>query len=138
MANTDLSSAGQLAQIFRYLRTLRPYLTSIAIEYSGSGDSGDICGIDCDPKDLKDLLEDITLPGDIAASIGVSSVDCKSLFDELGWDAAYRHCPGFEINEGGQGIVTISWDEERARIMVEIDHENNVIETVSSSESFAF
>jgi len=138
MANTDLSPASQLAQIFRYLRTLRPDLTSIAIDYCGGGDSGNICGIDCDPKDLKDLLEDITLPEDIAASIGVSSIDCESLFDEIGWDAAYEHCPGFEINEGGQGTVTISWDEEMAQIMVKIDHECNVIETINSTESFAF
>ena len=91
-------------------------VVKIVAEYSGYGDSGAIDGIaylDSDDKSVK-------LTGDAACVTGLE-------------DALYEYLPaGFEINEGGQGTLTVFVKEGK----VVLAHGQNVTEVNESEEEF--
>ena len=105
------------AEEFR--QTTLPKLQALGIEkvvggYSGYGDSGDLHDLDCygpekQPVEIDDPLRET----------------CISFL--------YEYLPdGYEINDGGQGNVTINLQTMR----VELEHEENYTETRSSYEEF--
>lgn len=161
---TELTHAHALAVIFKHLCERHPELFSIEIEYTGSGDSGQVESIHCNQEDRwAPGRPDLSAPDPLCASLDnaleeaapaelllqieptrpswtsqkVPSFEC--LLDDLGWSAAFQHCPGFEINEGGQGSVILrKIDGPEATVEVTIDHENNIVTSESSSELFSF
>lgn len=91
-------------------------VAKVVAEYSGYSDSG---GIDCisylDSDDKR-----VTLTGDAACVTGLE-------------DALYEYLPaGFEINDGGQGTLTVIVTESK----VVLDHGQNVTEVEESCEEF--
>jgi hypothetical protein len=91
-------------------------VAKVVAEYSGYGDSGAIDGISyLDSND-----NHVALTGEAACLTGLE-------------DALYEYLPaGFEINDGGQGTLTVHVKEGR----VELDHGENYTETRSSYEEF--
>lgn len=98
-----------------------PTLKSLGIEkvvggYSGYGDSGDLHDLDCfgpedKPVQIDDALRQVLV------------------------NFLYEYLPdGYEINDGGQGTVTLNLQTMR----VELEHEENVVETKGSYEEFEF
>jgi hypothetical protein len=135
-ATTELSPYGQeIAAIegqvnfaSRVLRDLcalmrqeiEPELCSLQVDYIGSGDSGSV--------------ESITLEKGAdreAFSICLTNPEIEQLIDTLAWDIAYGSHPGFEINEGGQGVVRFSLDEETSEWKGELHHEENIVQVQS-------
>ena len=96
-----------------------PKLQALGIEkvvggYSGYGDSGDLHDLKCLGPEDKPVEIDDTLRQELVEFL-------------------YEYLPdGYEINEGGQGDVTFDVTAMR----VDIDHEENIIETKSSHEEF--
>lgn len=117
----DPNSAAQaLKAIAVELRKQHPELTEISVDYSGGGDSG--------------CIEAITFLG--AEAYGSRICLAKELFsdsgiekaiDELAWDLAYGQNPDFEINEGGQGVVQVLFEDNEWT--VHLHHEENIIQT---------
>lgn len=102
-----------------FRQTTLPLLKSLGIEkvvggYSGYGDSGDLHDLACvgpggNPVEIDDALR-------------------ATLVNFL-----YEYLPdGYEINEGGQGDVTLNLQTMR----VEVEHQENVIETKGSYEEY--
>ena len=91
-------------------------VAKVVAEYSGYGDSGaidDICYLDSDDKR-------VTLTGDAACVTGLE-------------DALYEYLPaGFEINDGGQGTLTVFVKDGK----VALDHNENYTDVRSSYEEF--
>ena len=98
-----------------------PTLQSLGIEkvvggYSGYGDSGDLHDIDCLGSDGK-------------------SVKIDDLLRRKCVDFLYEFLPdGYEINDGGQGTVTLNLQAMR----IELEHEQNYTDTKSSYEEYDF
>ena len=96
-----------------------PTLQSLGIEkvvggYSGYGDSGDLHDIDCLGSDGK-------------------SVKIDDLLRRKCVDFLYEFLPdGYEINDGGQGTVTLNLQAMR----IELEHEQNYTDTKSSCEEY--
>ena len=96
-----------------------PTLQSLGIEkvvggYSGYGDSGDLHDIDCLGSDGK-------------------SVEIDDLLRRKCVDFLYEFLPdGYEINDGGQGTVTLNLQAMR----IELEHEQNYTDTKSSCEEY--
>lgn len=102
-----------------FRQTTLPLLKSLGIEkvvggYSGYGDSGDLHDLACvgpggNPVEIDDALR-------------------ATLVNFL-----YEYLPdGYEINEGGQGDVTLNLQTMK----VEVEHQENVIETKGSYEEY--
>lgn len=96
-----------------------PKLQALGIEkvvggYSGYGDSGDLHDIKCvGPEDK---------PVEIDDALRATLVNFL-----------YEYLPdGYEINDGGQGDVTL----DVAAMRVDVDHEENYTETRSSHEEY--
>ena len=106
-------SAGEFRQ------TTLPLLKSLGIEkvvggYSGYGDSGD--------------LHDLACVGPEGKPVEIDDALRATLVNFL-----YEYLPdGYEINEGGQGDVTLNLQTMR----VEVEHQENVIETKGSYEEY--
>lgn len=91
-------------------------VAKVVAEYSGYGDSGAIDRISCLDSDDKR----VTLTGDAACVTGLE-------------DALYEYLPaGFEINDGGQGTVTVLVTEGK----VILDHGQNVTHVEESTDEF--
>jgi hypothetical protein len=89
---------------------------TVLAEYSGYGDSGAIDGISYLGQDGKP----VKLTGDAACIMGLE-------------DALYEFLPaGFEINEGGQGTLTLNVSDCTAVLQ----HGQNVTEVNESTEEF--
>lgn len=91
-------------------------VAKVVAEYSGYGDSGAIDYIYyLDSEDKR-----VTLTGDAACVTGLE-------------DALYEYLPaGFEINDGGQGTLTVLVTESK----VVLDHGENYTETRESTDEF--
>ena len=96
-----------------------PKLHALGIEkvvgvYSGYGDSGDLHDLKCVGTEGKPVDIDDTLRATLVSFL-------------------YEYLPdGYEINDGGQGDVTL----DVAALRVDVDHEENYTETRSSHEEF--
>lgn len=96
-----------------------PKLQALGIEkvvggYSGYGDSGDLHDLDCFGPEKQPVEIDESLREVLRRFL-------------------YEYLPdGYEINDGGQGNVTINLQTMR----VELEHEENYTETRSSYEEF--
>jgi hypothetical protein len=96
-----------------------PKLHALGIEkvvgvYSGYGDSGDLHDLKCVGPEDKPVEIDDTLRATLVSFL-------------------YEYLPdGYEINDGGQGDVTL----DVAALRVDVDHEENYTETRSSHEEF--
>lgn len=96
-----------------------PKLQALGIEkvvggYSGYGDSGDLHDLDCYGPEKQPVEIDESLREVLRRFL-------------------YEYLPdGYEINDGGQGNVTINLQTMR----VELEHEENYTETRSSYEEF--
>ena len=96
-----------------------PKLHALGIEkvvgvYSGYGDSGDLHDLKCVGPEDKPVEIDDTLRATLVSFL-------------------YEYLPdGYEINDGGQGDVTLDVAAQR----VDVDHEENYTETRSSHEEF--
>jgi hypothetical protein len=94
-----------------------PKLHALGIEkvvgvYSGYGDSGDLHDLKCVGPQDKPVEIDDTLRATLVSFL-------------------YEYLPdGYEINDGGQGDVTL----DVAALRVDVDHEDNYTETRSSHE----
>jgi hypothetical protein len=106
-------SAGEFRQ------TTLPLLKSLGIEkvvggYSGYGDSGDLHDLAC-------------------VGPGGNPVEIDDALRRKCVDFLYQFLPdGYEINEGGQGDVTLNLQTMR----IEVEHQENVIETKGSYEEY--
>lgn len=96
-----------------------PKLQALGIEkvvggYSGYGDSGDLHDLDCYGPEKQPVEIDESLREVLRRFL-------------------YEYLPdGYEINDGGQGNVTINLQTMR----VELEHEENYTETRSSHEEY--
>ena len=96
-----------------------PKLQALGIEkvvggYSGYGDSGDLHDLDCYGPEKQPVEIDESLREVLRRFL-------------------YEYLPdGYEINDGGQGNVTVNLQTMR----VELEHEENYTETRSSYEEF--
>ena len=95
---------------------VHPELDSIKIEYSGSGDDGDV--------------EDIEFYDRKGKIINISSDDfIYKHIEHVGWWITQDVSPGFHNNEGGQGKIDIKKDHDKlGEWKCTCDHENNVIQ----------
>ena len=89
-------------------------VANIEAAYSGSGDSGAIDGVQFrDSKGMR--VERSSIPGPLKESLE---------------DTLYEFLPaGFEINDGGQGTLTV--DVEKGRLT--LDHQENYTSTLDST-----
>jgi hypothetical protein len=96
-----------------------PALQSLGIEkvvggYSGYGDSGDLHDLKCVGPEDKPVEIDDALRATLVSFL-------------------YEFLPdGYEINEGGQGDITLNLQTMR----IELEHQENIIETKGSYEEF--
>jgi hypothetical protein len=104
----------------REFRTeILPRLQALGIEkvvggYSGYGDSGD--------------LHDLNCVGPGGNPVAIDDTLRKECVDFL-----YEFLPdGYEINEGGQGDITLNLQTMR----IELEHQENIIETKGSYEEY--
>jgi len=104
----------EIAKICPELFLLGVY--SVQIEYSGSGDSGDI--EDIDYRTALGERFDGTVPDDLT----------KSLHNSV-----WRLLPGgFETNEGGYGVVRIVIPKKK----ITVEHEQNIVDTEHSEYEY--
>lgn len=96
-----------------------PALQSLGIEkvvagYSGYGDSGDLHDLKCVGPEDKPVEIDDTLRATLVSFL-------------------YEFLPdGYEINDGGQGDITLNLQTMR----IELEHQENIMETKGSYEEF--
>lgn len=96
-----------------------PALQSLGIEkvvggYSGYGDSGDLHDLKCVGPEDKPVEIDDTLRATLVSFL-------------------YEFLPdGYEINDGGQGDITLYLQTMR----IELEHQENIMETKGSYEEF--
>lgn len=83
---------------------LEAKVEQITCEYSGSGDDGSINFLD--GRDFSG--NEVKIPGKI---------------DDLLWDLIGELHPGFEINEGGGGTITLNCEED-GEVSVDVDEYN--------------
>jgi hypothetical protein len=102
-------------QILPQFRTLG--VTSIEVAYSGCGDSGAIDGVQYrGPTGIR--VDRATIPVQL-----IEDLEC----------CAYSFLPaGFEINDGGQGTLTI--DVQAARVVIQ--HQENYTDSRESTREF--
>jgi len=82
-------------------------VTSIAVQYEGYGDSGNV-------EDVVVTPDTITLTEELRRRV-----------EDFGWDFAYALSPGFENNEGGYGELTWALEADK----IDVSHSNRYIET---------
>jgi hypothetical protein len=123
-------SLERLKSAFEKARQLEPDIHYVEISYAGGGDSGSVEMINA--FSLEDEI--IELPINQAMEV-FDGLDLMNEFDDAGWDLAYDTHPGFEINEGGQGTVTVRLDLQ-GRIAVSVHHEENIISTSNTVHVF--
>lgn len=144
-------AAGFLRTLFFYLRSQHPELARIEVTYEGSGDSGQIEDVnyfqsptDCVLIEIDDMAP---LPDEVAQGKTFQAgqwepergfvkngnpvnISARQLIDEFAWDLAYSQNPGFEINEGGYGTISITSDEDdRSTVHIRLSHSERIIET---------
>lgn len=96
-----------------------PKLHALGIEkvvgvYSGYGDSGDLHDLKCVGPEDKPVEIDDTLRATLVSFL-------------------YEFLPdGYEINDGGQGDITLNLQTMR----IELEHQENIMETKGSYEEF--
>lgn len=150
------SAAARLRAIFLHLAKDNPALATIEIGYDGEGDSGqvDSIGYYDGERNLISVEDDQPLPDAIAdgqqrtpgrwvpgegfvASGAPRNVSADELLSDLGWDLAYGTNPGFEINEGGYGTITIAAsDEHPDQISVTLAHSERYVQTTDTEFNF--
>jgi len=110
-AKQEQSKQKLRTEILPALRALK--VASIEAAYSGAGDSGAIDGVQFrDSKGIR--VERSSIPGTLKESLE---------------DTLYEFLPaGFEINDGGQGTLTV--DVEKGRLTLE--HQENYTSTLDS------
>lgn len=142
-----------LKAIFSYLQRKYPDLRVIEITYNGSGDSGQIEDIRFNPRwrtEVQAELEvaDETMPDELAfgrkhqgghwdrergewtADSPDRNPSLMHLLDTFGWDLAYGQNPGFEINEGGFGTISVSSESGSIDdVVIELSHSERVEST---------
>lgn len=149
-------AAAKLGKIFAHLAELNPALATIEISYDGAGDSGQV---DCisyydtdrkliaveDDQPLPDAIADGMqrtpgrwVPGEgFVASGAPRNVSADELLSYLGWDLAYGTNPGFEINEGGYGTITVAAsDLDPNEISITLSHSERYFQTIDTTFSF--
>lgn len=144
-------AANGLRKVFIYLQSLNPDLTKVLIEYDGCGDSGQVENARflwaADHQEQPIVGADQPLPDEIACGKTKTpghwvpgqgyvttgepvNASATELIDELAWDLAYGQNPGFEINEGGYGTISIEVSpDDPDRILVSLSHSERYIET---------
>lgn len=142
-------AADGLRKIFIYLTALQPQLCRIEISYDGCGDQGqveDISFYDSDGKRCN-VESHSPLPDDICngrksnaghwvtdqgwtADPNPVNVTADTLLSDFGWNLAYGQNPGFEINEGGCGTISIfNPDKEPGQVCVSLCHSERYMQT---------
>lgn len=141
-------AAATLKAIYLWLREHDTSLEEIQIEYEGSGDSGqieDIDGVHDDYMTLELPVSLYTLPARLSWDPETKSFQSEDprpatveqALDYLGWDLAYGTHPGFEINDGGRGTVTITHSpEDPSLIKVTLDHKEFYTESTDWCDEF--
>jgi hypothetical protein len=128
----------QLRKICAYLFATYPALQEIELGYYGAGDSGDIGNIEfkfknLDQETINKLKTEIfnSVPQHpYTPSPGHEQWTVEKLLDDLGWDIAYEANPGFEINDGGAGTITIVVDPRQPFLIgITLRHEEYFTET---------
>lgn len=78
------------------------------------------------------------VPGEgFVASGAPRNVSADELLSDLGWDLAYGTNPGFEINEGGYGTITVAVsDLDPNEISVTLSHSERYVQTIDTTLSF--
>lgn len=156
LSSKSNEAADHLSKVFVYLQSLEPKLVELRITYDGCGDSGQVEDIQYfDSKgqlltidDEQPLPDDIAQgrqhqPGDWVPGEGwktsgeAANVSAHYLIDELAWDLAYGKHPGFEIDEGGCGTISITSDIDYPnQVRVNLSHSVRFIETTDYEYSF--
>lgn len=138
LANRKEAAVLGLRKIFLHLKTACPQLQRIEIEYEGSGDSGQVDSITYGDGtnyfDLPDSLARQPLPTSVVELTlpwkPDANVSADHALAEYGWDVAYGQNPGFEINEGGSGVVTVDIEPDAElsmdNIKVYLEHRERV------------
>jgi hypothetical protein len=137
---TDQSSDNitKLRKICAYLFATYPALQEIELGYRGAGDSGELGEIKFKFKNLDELTAnklDIEILKSIpqhpyTPSPGQEQLTVEILLDQLGWDIAYEANPGFEINDGGAGTITITVNPRKPSLIgITLEHEEYYIQS---------
>jgi hypothetical protein len=142
MKDWDAKQNQRLRVALANRKLLHTILTGLGVirvtcTYSGYGDSGgieelEVFGGTDGPEALDAALEQNVsflapmLPGAYAEGT------IKNALQEMFWNLLMSTHPGFENNEGGQGEFEWLLPEDELKL----DHNENVIETISSSDSF--
>lgn len=114
----------------------------VQVEYSGSGDSGGIDFVRVLGKDGKEIKpagkvrveQEYSVPPKKGTDVWERkiksvSVELEDAIRDFVFDNLYHHISGWEINEGGQGVLTFYVKEGR----VVLSHQQNVVVTEDSS-----
>jgi hypothetical protein len=133
--NTRKETAAQgLRKAFLHLKQRCPRLQRIKINYEGYDDNGWLESIlfwdGSDYFDLSDDLRNDPLPITVVnQSLPYSpelNASAGQALDQYAWDVACEQNPGFEINEGGYGAITIEVEPDAdltlENIKVHLEH----------------
>lgn len=158
--DSQQQAVAALKAIFFYLQRKYPDLRVIDITYDGSGDSGQIETIRFNPLwrtkvHAEVMVVDETMPDELAfgrkhqgghwdrerGEWVADSPDCNpsllDLLDIFAWDLAYGQNPGFEINEGGFGTISISSESDSIDdVVIELIHSERIEITKDYEYSF--
>lgn len=149
--------ANKLKDVFRHVKSLYPQLDLIEISYDGCGDSGHVERVSFydssrSPKGEIDVDDTQLLPVVIycerdrqwdaslrqMVDLGPLRLTIRDALDRLGWDLPCSLDPGFEINDGAYGEISISQqpEDDGYSVSIEIDHNQRFTDTTSHSYNF--
>lgn len=118
--HSNSEPADERTQLFRSLKAYG--IKRIEVRYDGSGDSGDIHGVDVEPENREEMLEE---------PLGETGKTIKQYIENLCWEGLESEESGWEINEGSYGSVVFDVADQ----VIELDHNERVVETVNRTHS---
>ena len=150
--------ANKLKAVFRHVKSLYPQLDLIEISYDGCGDSGQVqrasfydpanglerTEIDVDDTQFlptaiyceRDRQWDAT--SHQMVDLGPVKRTIGQALDSLGWDLPYSLDPGFEINDGAYGEISVSQqpEDDGYSVSIEVNHNQRFTDVTSHLYTF--
>ena len=158
--------ANKLMAVFRHVKSLYPQLDLIEISYDGCGDSGQVqrasfydpghrltlprpnglerTEIDVDDTQLlptaiyceRDRQWDTT--SHQMVDLGPTKCTIGQALDSLGWDLPYSLDPGFEINDGAYGEISVRQqpEDDGYSVSIEVNHNERFTDVTSHLYTF--
>lgn len=130
-----------VAAIAEALDASVPTFKELFVEYRGSGDSGESCDISVEVERGYEATEKTSwgtpcytneqneeLRAREKAATELLPSDLTEWLDEICWGLAYQQHPGFEIDAGGYGTITVKRNDA-GEMKVSLEHTNRIEET---------